>query len=152
MVRYFEDYEVGRVYEPDGRYEVTTSEVKEFAEKYDPQPFHLDEEAAKESIFGSLAASGWHTASMCMRVFADGFLDEESSMGARGIDELRWRKPVYPGDTLRVEVEILDKRTSESRPEMGHIRTKLRGYNQDDDCVVEWIALGMHRRRDTNDS
>jgi acyl dehydratase len=152
MVRYFEDYEVGRVYEPDGRYEVTASEVKEFAEKYDPQPFHLDEEAAKESIFGSLAASGWHTASMCMRVFADGFLDEESSMGARGIDELRWRKPVYPGDTLRVEVEILDKRTSESRPEMGHIRTKLRGYNQDDDCVVEWIALGMHRRRDTNDS
>jgi acyl dehydratase len=152
MVRYFEDYEIGRVYEPDGRYEVTTSEVKEFAEKYDPQPFHLDEEAAKESIFGSLAASGWHTASMCMRVFADGFLDEESSMGARGIDELRWRKPVYPGDTLRVEVEILDKRTSESRPEMGHIRTKLRGYNQDDDCVVEWIALGMHRRRDTNDS
>ena len=152
MVRYFEDYEVGRVYDPDGRYEVTTSEVKEFAEKYDPQPFHLDEEAAKESIFGSLAASGWHTASMCMRVFADGFLDEESSMGARGIDELRWRKPVYPGDTLRVEVEILDKRTSESRPEMGHIRTKLRGYNQDDDCVVEWIALGMHRRRDTNDS
>jgi acyl dehydratase len=150
MVRYFEDYEIGRVYEPDGRYEVTTSEVKEFAEQYDPQPFHVDEDAAKDSIFGSLAASGWHTASMCMRVFADGFLDEESSMGARGIDELRWRKPVYPGDTLRVEVEILDKRVSESRPEMGHVRTKLRGYNQDDDLVVEWIALGMHRRRNTD--
>jgi acyl dehydratase len=147
MARYFEDTEVGEVYALDGRYEVTEEEIKEFAEQYDPQPFHLDEEAAQESIFGSLAASGWHTASICMRLLVDGFLDEETSMGARGVDELRWLQPVYPGDTLRVEVEILEKRPSESNPEMGHIRTLLTGYNQDDDAVIEWKALGMVRRR-----
>jgi acyl dehydratase len=146
MARYFEDIEIGDVYRLDGRYEVTKDEIVEFAEQYDPQPFHLDEEAAAESLFGSLAASGWHTASMCMRLLVDDFLDE-GSMGARGIDELRWKRPVHPGDTLRVELEVLDKRVSESRPEMGHVRTKLVGYNQDEEVVIEWIALGMHRRK-----
>lgn len=148
MARYFEDTEVGEVYELDGRYEVTEEEVVEFAEKYDPQPFHLDPEAAKESIFGELAASGWHTASMCMRLLVDGFLEPETSMGARGVDELRWKRPVYPGDTLRVEVEIVDKRVSESRPEMGHVRTKMTGYNQHDDPVIQWFGLGMQRRHE----
>ncbi len=147
MTHYFEDLAVGDVYEPEGRYEVTKDELVEFAERYDPQPFHLDEAAAEESIFGSLAASGWHTASMCMRLLVDGFLDE-GSMGARGVDELRWTRPVHPGDTLRVELEVLEKRPSESRPEMGHVQTKLRGYNQRDDLVIEWTALGMFRRRD----
>ena len=147
MARYFEDVEVGEVYELDGRYEVTEAEVTEFAEKYDPQPFHLDEEAARESIFGSLAASGWHTASMCMRLLVDGFLEPETSMGARGVDELRWKRPVYPGDTLRVEVEVLEKRESESRPEVGHVRMETRGYNQDDELVIRWEGLGMQRRR-----
>jgi len=146
MARYFEDIEIGDVYRLDGRYEVTKDEIVEFAEQYDPQPFHLDEEAAAESLFGSLAASGWHTASMCMRLLVDDFLDE-GSMGARGIDELRWKRPVHPGDTLRIELEVLDKRASESRPEMGHVRTKLVGYNQDEEVVIEWIALGMHRRK-----
>lgn len=146
MARYFEDLEVGDVYEPDGRYEVTKAEIIEFAEQYDPQQFHLDEEAAEESIFGSLAASGWHTASVCMRLLVDGFLDE-ASMGARGVDELRWKRPVHPGDTLRIELEVVDKRTSESRPEMGHVRTKLTGYNQHDEPVIEWTALGMFRRK-----
>ncbi len=148
MTRYFEDIEEGDVYELEGRYDVTTEEVKEFAEKYDPQPFHLDEEAAEESIFGSLAASGWHTASMCMRLLVDDFLEPETSMGARGVEELRWIRPVHPGDTLRVEVEILEKRPSESRPEVGHVRTKLTGYNQHDEPVVAWTALGMTRRRE----
>ena len=147
MPRYFEDVEVGDVYELDGRYEVTKSEIKEFAEQYDPQPFHLDEAAAEESLFGSLAASGWHTASVCMRLLVDGFLDPETSMGARGVDELRWIQPVYPGDTLSVEVEILEKRASEDRPEMGDVRTKLTGYNQNDEAVITWKASGMHRRR-----
>ena len=146
MTRYFEDFEIGDVYEPDGRYEVTEAEVVEFAEQYDPQPFHLDEGAAEASLFGSLSASGWHTAAMCMRLLVDGVLDE-ASMGARGIDELRWNRPVHPGDTLRIEVEVLDKRPSESRPEMGHVRTALTGYNQDDESVIEWVALGMFRRR-----
>jgi acyl dehydratase len=148
MARYYEDFEVGEVFELDGRYEITESEVKEFAEKYDPQPFHLDDEAAQDSIFGSLAASGWQTASIVMRLLVDDFVPEESSMGARGIDELRWKRPVHPGDTLRVEVEILEKRDSESRPEMGHIRIGTRGYNQDDELVIRWVSLGMYRKRD----
>jgi acyl dehydratase len=148
MARYFEDLEVGDVYELDGRYDVTREEIKEFAEQYDPQPFHLDEAAAEESIFGSLAASGWHTASACMRLLVDGFLDPETSMGASGVEELRWLQPVHPGDTLRAEVEVLEKRPSESRPEMGHVRTKLTGFDQNDDPVIEWKASGMYRRRD----
>lgn len=144
----FEDMTVGRTYEIDGSYDVTDSEIKRFAEQYDPQPFHLDEDAAAESMFGSLAASGWHTASMCMRLLVEGFLDPESSMGGKGIDELRWLRPVHPGDTLRIEVEVLEKRVSESRPAIGHVRTKLVGYNQDEEAVIEWTARTMHRRRD----
>jgi acyl dehydratase len=147
MARYFEDFEVGDVYEPDDRYEVTKAEITEFAERYDPQRFHLEGADAEDSLFGSLAASGWHTAAMCMRLLVDGVLDE-ASMGARGIDELRWNRPVHPGDTLRIEVEVLDKRPSESRPEIGHVRTKLVGYNQHEEAVIEWVALGMFRRRD----
>jgi acyl dehydratase len=147
MARYYEDFEVGDVYELDGRYEVTEGEIKEFAGTYDPQPFHLDEEAAQDSIFGSLAASGWHTAAIVMRLLVDDFIPQESSMGARGVDELRWKRPVRPGDTLRVEVEILEKRDSESRPEMGHVRVGTRGYNQDDDLVIRLVSLAMYRKR-----
>lgn len=148
MPRYFEDIETGRTYDIDGEYDVTAEEIKSFAERYDPQPFHLDEDAASESMLGSLSASGWHTASMCMRLLVEGFLDPESSMGGKGLDELRWLQPVHPGDTLRVEVEVLDKRLSESRPEMGHIRTELVGYNQTDEAVIKWTARTMHRRWD----
>lgn len=147
MTRYFEDIDVGDVYEPADRYEVTEAEIVEFAERYDPQRFHLDEDAAAKSIFGSLAASGWHTAAMCMRLLVDGVLDE-ASMGAGGVEELRWPRPVHPGDTLRIELEVLDKRPSESRPEIGHVRSKLTGYNQNDEKVIEWIARGMFRRRE----
>ncbi len=147
MARYYEDLEVGDEYAPEGRYEVTREEIKAFAEQYDPQPFHLDEAAAEESVFGELAASGWHTASMCMRLLVDGFLDPETSMGARGVEDLRWLRPVHPGDTLRVEVEVLEKRPSESRPEMGRVRQRLTGYNQHNEAVIEWVADGMQRRR-----
>ncbi|MFP4626048.1 MAG: MaoC family dehydratase [Natronomonas sp.] len=151
MARYFEDIEVGSVYET-GSYEMTTDEIKEFAGQYDPQPFHTNEEAAKESIFGELVASGWHTAAVCMRLLVDDYLDEETSMGARGVDELRWVNPVYPGDRIRVEVEVIERWPSESRPEMGHVRSKLVGYNQDDEPVIEWKSLAMVRRRSSGDS
>jgi len=152
MARYFEDFAVGDVYELDGRYEVTAEEITEFAERYDPQPFHLDEEAAEESIFGSLAASGWHTASMCMRLLVEEFLDPESSMGAREVENLRWTRPVHPGDELGVEVEIVDKRPSESHPEMGHVRMDLRGENGESETVIEWTALAMFRRRESGEA
>ena len=147
MPRYYEDLEAGDTYALEGRYEVDREEITAFAEQYDPQPFHLDEAAAADSVFGGLVASGWHTAAICMRLVVDDFLDPETSMGASGVENLEWIEPVRPGDTLRVEIEVLETRSSESRPEMGHVRMKLTGYNQDDDAVIEWVSDGMVRRR-----
>jgi acyl dehydratase len=147
MPRYYEDLETGDTYALEGRYEVDREEITAFAEQYDPQPFHLEEAAAADSVFGGLVASGWHTAAMCMRLVVDDFLDPETSMGASGVADLEWIEPVRPGDTLRVEVETLETRPSENRPEMGHVRMKLTGYNQHDDAVIEWVSDGMVRRR-----
>ena len=147
MPRYYEDLEAGDTYALEGRYEVDREEITAFAEQYGPQPFHLDEAAAAESVFGGLIASGWHTAAMCMRLVVDEFLDPETSLGASGVADLEWIEPVRPGDTLRVEIEVLETRRSESRPEMGHVRLKLTGYNQHDDAVIEWVSDGMVRRR-----
>ena len=147
MPRYYEDLEAGDTYALEGLYDVDREEITAFAEQYDPQPFHLDEAAAADSVFGGLVASGWHTAAMCMRLVVDDFLDPETSMGASGVENLEWIEPVRPGDTLRVEIEVLETRSSESRPEMGHVRMKLTGYNQDDDAVIEWVSDGMVRRR-----
>ena len=100
-MQYSEDIEVGDTME-FGEYHVTKEEIIDFAERYDPQVFHTDEAAAKDSAFGELVASGWHTASMCMRMLVDGPLQERAGMGARGVDELRWKRPVRPGDTLYI--------------------------------------------------
>ena len=148
MPRYYEDLDAGETYALEGRFEVDREEITAFAEQYDPQPFHLDEAAAADSVFGGLVASGWHTAAMCMRLVVEDFLDPETSMGASGVDDLEWIEPVRPGDTLRVEIEVLETRPSESRPEMGHVRSKLTGYNQHDDAVIEWVGDGMYRRRE----
>ena len=145
-MEYYEDVEVGATQE-FGEYEVTKEEIFEFAEKYDPQPFHTDEDAAEESAFGELVASGWHTASICMRLLVDGFVDDRASMGARGVDELRWKRPVRPGDTLSIRTEIVDKRVSESDPKRGYVDSRLEGFNQDGEIVVSWISLGMIERR-----
>jgi len=147
MPRYYEDLETGDTYALEGRYEVDREEITAFAEQYDPQPFHLEEAAAADSVFGGLVASGWHTAAMCMRLVVEDFLDPETSMGASGVADLEWIEPVRPGDTLRVEIEVLETRPSENRPEMGHVRMKLTGYNQHDDAVIEWVSDGMVRRR-----
>lgn len=146
-MEYYEDVEVGTTHE-FGEYRVTKEEIVEFAERYDPQPFHLDEGAAAESAFGELVASGWHTASMCMRMIVDGPISERASMGARGVDELRWRRPVKPGDTLRVRTEVLRKRPSESDPGRGYVDTAVEGINQDDETVISFVALGMIARRE----
>ena len=146
-MQYYEDIDIGDTRE-FGAYEVTSEEIVEFAEQYDPQPFHTDEEAASESAFGELVASGWHTASICMRLLVEGALEEQAAMGARGVDELRWRRPVTPGDVLSVRTEVLDKRVSESDPRRGYVDTLLEGQNQDDEVVISWIGLGMIERRD----
>ncbi|MXO85257.1 acyl dehydratase [Altererythrobacter aurantiacus] len=142
-MRYFEDIEVGEK-DAYGAYEVTREEVMDFASKYDPQPFHLDDEAASRTHFGRLSASGWHTCAMTMRMMVDHMGERrQASLGSPGIDQLRWKKPVYPGDTLRVEAEVLEKRQSESRPEMGFFKSLQQVFNQNDEVVLEMISNGI---------
>ena len=146
-MRYFEDLEVGSETE-FGTYEVTREEVIEFARKYDPQPFHLSDEAAAKTHFGRLAASGWHTAAMTMAVIARYVVeDQQAGLGSPGIDELRWLKPVYPGDRLHVRGRILEKTPSRSRPEMGSFRTQTTVSNQDGEAVMRFTSIVLIRRR-----
>ena len=144
---YFEDLEVGAKTD-FGSYEVTREEVLEFAHKFDPQPFHLSDEEAAKTHFGRLAASGWHTAAMTMAVIARHVVEnEQAGLGSPGIDELRWKKPVYPGDTLHVRGEIVDKTPSRSRPEMGSFRTHTTVTNQHDEVVMTFTSIVLIRRR-----
>jgi acyl dehydratase len=144
---WFEDIEVGRETE-FGRYEVTREEVIDFARKYDPQPFHLSDEAAAKTHFGRLAASGWHTCAMVMAVIARHVVKEEQAgLGSPGIDELRWLKPVYPGDTLHVSGRIVDKRESRSKPDLGSFRTFTTVTNQDGVPVLTFTSIVLMRRR-----
>ena len=148
-MRYFEDYEIGAV-ERFGAYVVTREEVIEFASRYDPQPFHLDDAAAAANpIFGRLAASGWHTAAMSMRMLVDesakygGF-----SLGSPGYDELKWLKPVYPGDTLSMAVEVIDKTEPRSRPEIGFVKFRTTVYNQHGEAVMLNVGSNIQPRRE----
>ena len=144
---YFEDLEVGtETY--FGSYDVTREEVIEFATKYDPQPFHLSDEAAEKTHFGRLAASGWHTCAMTMAVIARKVVEQkQAGLGSPGVDELRWLKPVYPGDTLHVRGRILEKRPSRSKPEIGSFRTETIVTNQDDVAVLRFVSIVLIRRR-----
>ncbi|SDF02323.1 MaoC family dehydratase [Halorientalis pallida] len=146
MPTYYEDIEVGDT-EAHGSYEVTEDEIVEFAEQYDPQEFHTDPEAAEDTMFGGLAASGWHTAAVCMRLLVETMEKAGwASQGARGVDELRWIKPVRPGDELSIEYEVVEKREGD-RPGVGEVDSRLTGYNQDDEPVITWIGLGMIEKR-----
>ncbi|MFM2410809.1 MAG: hypothetical protein RL481_1637 [Pseudomonadota bacterium] len=144
---YFEDIEVGKK-SSFGHYEVTREEVIEFATKYDPQAFHLDDEAAAQTHFGRLSASGWHTCAMTMRMLVENMqANKQAGLGSPGFEELRWLKPVYPGDTLRVESEVLSKRRSKSRPEMGSMVGRTTVFNQDDVAVMSMVSIGLIRVR-----
>ena len=116
--RYFEDYVPGAVHE-FGSIPVDEQEVIEFGKRYVPLPYHVDKEAAKESIYGGVIASGWHTASLMMRVYSENYLSQVANLGSPGGDELRWDKPVFPGDVLSVRATVLETRRSESRPDRG---------------------------------
>ena len=142
-MQYFEDIEVGRT-ASFGSYAVTREEVTEFAAKYDPQPFHLSDEAAAQTHFGRLSASGWHTCAMTMAMLVAHLKENrQAGLGSPGIDELKWIKPVYPGDTLRCENEVLEKRVSASRPEMGIFKSQMRVFNQDDVMVMTFVSNGL---------
>ena len=147
LMIYFEDLEVGA--ETDfGTYEVTREEVLDFARKYDPQPFHLSDVDAAQTHFGRIAASGWHTAAMTMAVIARHVVaHEQAGLGSPGIDELRWKKPVYPGDTLHVRGQILEKTPSRSKPEIGSFRTQTMVTNQTGETVMTFISIVLIRRR-----
>lgn len=150
-MRYFEDLQVGTETH-HGHYEVTRDEVIDFARKYDPQPFHLSDEAAAKTHFGRLSASGWHTCAMTMAVIARHVVaDGQAGLGSPGIDDLRWRKPVYPGDTLHVRSTIVDKTASRSRPEMGSFRSDTIVTNQHDEPVLTFTSIVLIRRRPTRD-
>ena len=144
---YFEDLEVGKeTY--FGSYEVTREEVLDFARKFDPQPFHLSDEAAAKTYFGRLAASGWHTCGMTMAVIVRHFSEHpQAGLGSPGVDELRWLKPVYPGDTIHVRGRIVEKTPSRSKPDLGSFRTETTVTNQDDVPVLRFTSIVLIRRR-----
>ncbi|UVO53976.1 MaoC family dehydratase [Sphingomonas sp. SUN039] len=144
---YFEDLVIGTK-AAFGRYEVTREEVLEFAQKYDPQPFHLSDEAAAQTHFGRIAASGWHTCAMMMRMLVENMSTvQQAGLGSPGQNELRWLKPVYPGDVLRVETEVLEKTPSRSKPDIGSFLSRATVFNQHDEPVMTTVAIGLIRRR-----
>lgn len=146
-MKFYEDLVVGEIRQY-GSYQVEREEVIGFASKYDPQPFHLDDDAAAKTHFGRLAASGWHTTAMMMRMNVDDWAnDQQASLGSPGIDELRWLKPVFPGDTLRCETTLLEKRRSKSRPDMGLLKSRTAVLNQNDEIVMTLIANGLVKVR-----
>ena len=146
-MQYFEDLVVGEE-SYFGAYEVTREEVIEFARKYDPQPFHLSDEEAAKTHFGRLAASGWHTCAMTMAVIARRVVGvEQAGLGSPGVDELRWLKPVYPGDTLHVHSKIVETRPSRSKPEIGSFRSECTVRNQHDEPVLRFTSIVLIRRR-----
>ena len=143
---YWEDLPVGRTLEV-GSVTVDHDEVIDFARKYDPQPFHLDHDAAAKSMFGKLSASGWHTCAMAMGLMVRGFLHESSSLGSPGLEKIQWLRPVYPGDTLTLRQTITEARPMASRPEVGLIRSLWEMFNQDGEQVLRMDGWGMFGRR-----
>ncbi len=144
---YFEDLTPGRRFASTRSYKVTAEEIKEFAERYDPQPFHLDEAAGESSFFAGLAASGWLTAAIVMRLRVESIHVAGGMIGA-GVEEIRWMLPVRPGDSLRTEAEILETRPSNSRPEFGIVRSRTLVYNQRDEIVMRSVVNFLAPRQE----
>ena len=137
--QYLEDFRAGQTFR-SGRIRIDANRIKSFAAEFDPQPFHLDERAATDSIFGGLAASGWHTAAITMRLLVDSDLKPAGGIVSAGFDEFRWPRPVRPGDELRVEGEVLEIRASKSRPDQGVIKVRATTINQNNEPVQ--VSLG----------
>ena len=149
-MQYFEDIPIGQK-QAFGSYQVTREEVLAFATKFDPQSFHLDDEAAAKTHFGRVSASGWHTCAMTMAMLVENMRGrKQAGLGSPGVDELRWLKPVFPGDTLRCETEVFEKRRSASRPEMGIFKSRAKVFNQHDEPVLSTTSIGLVAVRDQN--
>ena len=145
-MRYWEDIKEGEVVELGSR-TMEKDRMVAFAREFDPQPFHTDEKAAEASIYGGLIASGWLTGSVLMRIFYDGFLKDTASMGSPGIDELRWTKPVRPGDTLTVRLTVLETAASRSKPDRGIVRSLMEVVNQHGEIVMTTKGVNFFKRR-----
>jgi acyl dehydratase len=143
---FLEDFVVGQIF-ATGKLRVDTDQIKSFAKQFDPQPYHLDEEAAEKSPFRGLAASGWHTAALTMRLLVDGDFKPAGGILGVGFDALSWPKPVRPGDELHAKSEILEVRPSKSRPDRGTIRVRTTTYNQNDEAVQEFTGNLLVPRR-----
>jgi acyl dehydratase len=145
-VHYLEDFQVGQTYR-SGRLRVEEARMKAFASEFDPQPFHLDDRAARDTVFGGLAASGWHTTAMTMRLLVEGELKPAGGIIGLGFDEFRWPRPVRAGDELRVESEILEVRPSKSRPDQGLVKVRTTTFNQNDEPVQVTVGNLLVPRR-----
>ena len=144
--RFLEDFAVGQIFR-SGPLRVDKERIKTFAAEFDPQPFHLDEKAARDTIFGGLAASGWHTAAVTMRLLVESDLRPAGGIVGGGFDEFRWSRPVRPGDELRIESEVLEVRPSWSRPDQGLIKVRTTTLNQNDEAVQVTVGNLVVKRR-----
>jgi acyl dehydratase len=143
---WFEDFSVGMRLEIPGPV-LTRESIMEFARRYDPQPFHVDEEAAKQSAYAGLIASGWHTVSLAMRMICDAYLLDAASLGSPGVNQVRWLKPVRPGDAIRLRMTVLEAKPSMSKPDRGTVLHRWEVFNQKDETVMTMEGYGMFRRR-----
>jgi acyl dehydratase len=143
---YWEDFAVGQVRDL-GSISVTREDIIGFAKQFDPQPFHLNDAAGEASVFGGLCASGWHTCSLAMRLMVTNFLHETASLGSPGLENIQWKKPVYPNDTLRLQTTVLETKPMGRRPEVGMTRNLWEMFNQHGDKVLNMEGWGMFRRR-----
>ena len=145
--RFLEDFAVGQTFRSSSRLRVDKERIQAFAAEFDPQPFHLDEKAARDTMFGGLAASGWHTAAITMRLLVESGLEPAGGIVGAGADEFRWPRPVRPGDELRTESEVLEVRPSRSRPDQGMIKVRTTTLNQNDEAVQLIVANLVVPRR-----
>jgi len=148
---YWEDFAVGQVRDL-GSISATREDIIAFARQFDPQPFHLDDEAAKASVFGGLCASGWHTCSMAMRLMVTNFLQNTASLGSPGLEGIKWLKPVFPDDVLRLQTTVLETKPMGRRPDVAMTRNLWEMFNQHGDKVLHMEGWGMFRRRTPADS
>jgi acyl dehydratase len=146
ILYFWEDMATGQVRDL-GTISPTREDIIAFASQFDPQPFHLDDEAGKASVFGGLCASGWHTCSMAMRLMVTNFLHETSSLGSPGLENIKWTKPVYPNDTLRLQTTVLETKAMGRRPDVGTTRNLWEMFNQHGEKVLQMEGWGMFRRR-----
>jgi acyl dehydratase len=144
---YLEDFQAGQGFEGSTRIRIDQERIKSFAAEFDPQPFHLDEQAAVSSVFGGLAASGWHTAAVTMRLLVDSDFRPAGGIIGAGFDEFRWPRPVRPGDELRVQCEVLEVRPSKSRPDQGLVKVKTTTLNQNGELVLTFVGNLIVRAR-----